>query len=73
MQDLTEEEREVLGLVLRNSRENLMTNGHVYANTYGVDPDRFIVVIEGLLAKFALPRELRYPDTEPSNWQASEG
>jgi len=73
MQDLTEEECEVLGLVLRDSRENLMTNGQVFAKTYGVDPARFIAVIEVLLARFGLPREVRYPGTEPHEWRASEG
>ena len=73
MQDLTEEECEVLGLVLRDSRENLMANGHVFAKTYGVDPTRFIAVIEGLLAKFRLPREVRYPGTESQDWRASKG
>lgn len=73
MQDLTDEDREVLGLVLRGSRDDLMSNGQVLAKTYGVDPGRFVAVIEGLLAKFGLPREVQYPGTEPQDWRACGG
>jgi len=64
MHDLTEEEAEVLGLILRDSRQTLMGDGQALAKAYGVDPQRFIRVIEGLLMKFGLPREIQYPGEE---------